>query len=69
MMKPASLWAEYLDENEDLAVATELCFEYSRDAFGHYQVLMVSGFEYNQEEAQEMVLDYLKVNHAEFEYL
>lgn len=69
MMKAASLWAEYLDDKEDLAVATELCFEYALDAFGYYQVLMVSGFEYNREEAQEMVLDYLKVNHAVFEYL
>jgi hypothetical protein len=69
MMKPASLWAEYLDENEDLAVATELCFEYSFDPYWNCRVVMVSGFEYNKEEAQEMVLDYLRINHAEFEYL
>jgi hypothetical protein len=59
--------ALFLDEvgEEDEFFTVE--FEYSRNTEG-YQIYMIDGYQYDQDQAEEIVLNHLKINRAEFIY-
>lgn len=64
------LWAEYLNDDQEIGCSTDLVFEYT---FDHVELMvvvtMIEGYGYDKDQAEDMVLNYLNITKAQFEYL
>lgn len=65
--KADSIKALFLDEAGDEDEWFTINFEYARNTDG-YQIYMIDGYQYDQDQAEEIVLNHLKINKAEFIY-
>jgi hypothetical protein len=62
------IWAEYLNDDQEIAVSTDLVFEYYWGPFMELKVCLLSGYGYDVEQAQEIIHHHFNTLTITFEY-
>lgn len=65
--KADQIWAWFYGDDEEPVFLHNLVFEYHIEG-GDYTIQMLDGFQYDREQAEEIVLNHLKINNADFIY-